>query len=85
MSAGETIIYVSTEDGSFSDKCELVVNDELSTTPIGQFSQLINIYPNPAKDRLYFEFSDNIKQHKIKVSDTLGRQIYQNNNYTSGL
>lgn len=56
----------------FSEDCALSVND---------YSQaVINIYPNPAKERVYIENAENIEIEKITIYDILGKIVLTEKN-----
>ncbi|NDV47229.1 T9SS C-terminal target domain-containing protein [Paludibacter sp. 221] len=56
LKAGEAIITVSTEDGSYSDACMVVVKLKGTTgSPQGSIEQPFLLYPNPVNDILYIQ------------------------------
>lgn len=42
----------------------------------------ISIFPNPAQDRIYLQFTESATQYKVKIVDALGRTVYTNNTIT---
>jgi alpha-amylase len=57
------------------NKCACVASP---TVEIEELNRLqLSIYPNPAKDELYYEFADNkIDNYSIDITDLTGKVIY---------
>ena len=53
LKKGSAIVTVTTEDGEFTDQCEVAVTDKSSVDDIN--GNKIKVYPNPVKDVLYVE------------------------------
>lgn len=80
LSEGNATVTVITNDGGFMDEYNMNVLESLSSSGsvYSEFSlKGIKLYPNPAKKRLYIEFSDSKKEHRICVYDNLGKQVYE--------
>ena len=71
------MIRVSTVEGDIFDDCAIVVNAVTGTTNLYRDKGWVQLYPNPAKDKLCFEFSDNNQQHRIRIFDNSGKPVYE--------
>ena len=75
LSEGETTITATTSDGGYTDECEIVVGlassmNEIPNTPNG-----IKVYPNPAQDKLFFEFPKDDSEKIIRIYNLYGQLL----------
>ena len=57
----------------YSEDCNLSLNET-------ELQQIINIYPNPAKESIYIEIAENIEIEKITIYDILGKIVLTEKN-----
>ncbi|MCK4662323.1 MAG: cadherin domain-containing protein [Bacteroidales bacterium] len=71
-------LIVRAEDYELSDTA--VVTVSLVPDAIAQFNlnELLNIYPNPAKDYLYLDMKNIVKEINIRIFDVKNQIIYEN-------
>jgi len=80
-------------DAKFIWSTNLILDNEVivrytvpGTNSINENTTVVNnfrMYPNPAKDELYFELGDNpnsVKLEKVIIYNTLGQSVYEANN-----
>ena len=60
------------------EECELSINES-------ELQNLIQVYPNPIKEKLNFNTQNNIIIHKIAIYNTLGSLVVQINNPTNSI
>lgn len=81
ISAGETTISVTTDDGDFKNECNLTVEDNSNVGIPESISEGVSVFPNPASDRLNFKFPDINEKHEIRIFNSIGYLIYMQNTF----
>ena len=71
ISSNETVAGIDLQ----SDTIVVYQEEEQNTSIASWLSRRVNIYPNPATDRLMIEL-DQLRGTEIKIFDTFGRNIY---------
>lgn len=71
ISSDETVVGVDLQ----SDTIVVYQEEEQNTSIASWLSRRVNIYPNPATDRLVIEL-DQLRGTEIRIFDTFGRNIY---------
>jgi len=79
LTQGSVKITVSTNDGGYSNSCNIGVMGTTSAIENYQINNPVKIYPNPTSDKLYVEFSEIDVNRKIMIYNNLGQLIYQEN------
>ncbi len=74
---GETFVDYSVTGGNYNTSIGFLnASDIIVEIDEENFNEQIKIYPNPAKDKLTLEWTDNIKIKKITLSNILGQVVY---------
>lgn len=68
-------IVVDSDDGSSSSYQLLVTCSTPVETRHIEFGSLINLYPNPGRDFLYYQVPDDIKLEKIEILNSYGQVV----------
>jgi len=77
VAPGLVEISVETDDGAYIDNCVVEVTDSL--TSIQKKVNPLNgimIYPNPAYDRIFIQFSNSEEKRLVKIYNTAGKHVY---------
>lgn len=77
LSVGETTITVTANDGGFSDKCNIIIDDKTDIIEYQSIDELVKVYPNPVQDKLFLEFTNSFAMKSIQISDALGQIVYR--------
>ena len=78
-SQGSVKITITTNDGAYTNTCNIGVMGTTSANENYQISNPVKIYPNPASHRLYLEFLTMDMNREIKIFDSRGQIIYREN------
>ena len=83
LSAGETIITVTTNDGDFTDECSITVEASTIVRQIDGTGQFVKVFPNPASDVIHLGFSESASEKVISIFNTKGQLLFSKNTYNS--
>lgn len=75
VSPGEVEITAVAVDGGFSDKCSLIVDSDVNNIHQNEVSHKVQIYPNPVKDILYFNFNSPNSDKEIEIYNIHGQML----------
>jgi hypothetical protein len=76
--------YTNTgDDDSYQKMVKIVVIDDINTIYDTDFSKTVNVYPNPAKDILNIDVTNN-KISTIQICDLTGKNVLRKKSLTKG-
>jgi hypothetical protein len=77
MVEGDTIEYIAQwAGGNFADTCNVISTD---VNGASNFNSALNLFPNPARDEITFEFTDS-ENRQLIIYDCAGREIWREEN-----
>ena len=77
ISVGSALITVTTEDGSYSDACTVLVDDATNVSPdIEVDFNEIRIFPNPTSGILSLEFSERDVNRRVLIYNSIGQKLF---------
>lgn len=79
LNQGSVKIMVITNDGGYTSSCNIGVMVTTTETKKFDVDNEIRIFPNPASDIIYVEFSNRDKYREIRIYNSLGQLIYNEN------
>jgi len=85
VSAGNSTITVLTNDGSYSDDCNVMVELVDGMGGIRVVPKIAEVYPNPASDMIHFSFSAMMSKKKIYIYNLYGQLLKFESTYESSL
>ena len=83
LSAGETTITVTTNDGDFTAECSITVEASTIVRQIDGAGQFVELFPNPASDVIHLGFSESASEKVISIFNTKGQLLFSKNTYNS--
>jgi len=81
VSVGESTISVTTNDGGFSAECTIIVDEKTSLNSYQSMQEIIEVYPNPASDKLFLKFPESLSLKHVKVYSALGQLLVDRTSY----
>lgn len=75
VAVGETTISVSTNDGRFTDECNIIVDEKTSLDGYRSLREIVEVYPNPVCDKLFIEFPESVSEKRIKIFNLYGQLL----------
>ncbi len=80
--SGLAEISVVTDDGAYVDNCvvevtESLVSNQKKVNPLNG----IKVYPNPAYDKIFIQFSNSEEKRQVEIYNTTGQHVYSSRIY----
>lgn len=79
LNQGSVKIMVTTNDGGYTNSCQIGVMGTTTATKKIDNDNVIRIFPNPVSELLYLEFSNTDEFREVRIYNSSGQLIYCEN------